>query len=63
VLPFVPLLPQLPNKQYGHLLEEFRADPLAYHGGLRARVLTGAYRTMMLLMWGRAYVETADCFV
>ena len=47
MLPFVPLLPQLPNKQYAHLLEEFRADPLAYHGGLRARVLSGAPRTLI----------------
>lgn len=53
VLPFAPLLPQLPTKQYAHLLEEFRADPLAYHGALRARVLSGMRRTPV------AHLETS----
>ena len=58
VLPFLPLLPQLPTKQYAHLLEEFRADPLAYHGALRARVLSGAPRTLLAYLGTHLRVQT-----
>jgi hypothetical protein len=51
VLPAAPLLPSLPKPQHAHLLTEFRADPLAYHGGLRARVLEGALREFTDFMY------------